>query len=192
MVDIGHIASRVQSPLTNLVTSSATDFSVVSTSGFVAPCAILIGHEDAWHDPLVTYVPELVWITTVVDGTTLRCTLADRGISGTAVRSHDGTAGDLVVTQVLDQRNWERLRDELDAIATRQASYTVSTNPSNLPEGTSWVMDEGSGWMLWSVKTVRATGVVRAMQLRAGTIAGGFQARHAVENTVWSAWSSIA
>lgn len=131
MVDIGHIASRVQTPLTGLVTSSDTDFPVVSTSGFVAPCAVLVGHEDAWHDPAQTYVPELVWITTVVDGTTLRCVLADRGISGTAVRSHDGTAGDLVVTQVLDERNWERLREELDGVAKFETDTYTGDGTAN-------------------------------------------------------------
>lgn len=125
MVDIGHVLSRVETALTGLVSSSDTDFPVTSTAGFVAPCAVLVGHKDAWHDPAQTYVPELVWITTVVDGTTLRCILADRGISGTAVRSHDGTTGDLVVTQVLDQRNWSRLRDELAGAArTVHDTYT--------------------------------------------------------------------
>lgn len=131
MVDIGHVRSRVSSALTNIVGTGATDFQVVSTSGFQAPCAILIGHEDAWHDPAQTYVPEIAWCTEVVDATTLRCLLSDRGISGTAVRSHDGTAGDLTVTLILDQRNWERLREELDGVAKADPNTYTGDGTAN-------------------------------------------------------------
>lgn len=127
MLDIGHIPSRVATDLTGLVSSSDTDFPVVSTAGFVVPCAVLVGHRDAWHDPLVDYAPELVWITQIVDGTTLRAALSDRGISGTAVRSHDGTTGEITVTAVLDQRHWAKLREALGAHGDSHATEGADT-----------------------------------------------------------------
>jgi len=117
MVDVGHVRSRLETELTGAVTSSDTDFPVLSTARFTAPMPVLVGHKDAWHDPTQDYVPEILLVTKVVDGTTLRTTLPNRGISGTAVRSHDGTTGDLVVTAVLDEWHWDRLRDGLAGVA---------------------------------------------------------------------------
>lgn len=127
MVEIGHIPSRVRTELTGFVGTNDTDFPVASTARFVVPCAVLVGHADAWHDPTVTYTPELVWITQVLDGQTLRCALSDRGISGTSPREHDGVANPLTVTAVLDERNWERLRDELYPLPRGTLGYAQVT-----------------------------------------------------------------
>lgn len=129
MVDVGHTPSRVSTPLTGLVSASDTDFPVTSTAGFVVPCVILIGHKDAWHDPTITYVPEIALCTQVVDGTTLRCLLADRGISGTAAKIHDGTTGTLSVTAIYDEWHWERLREELARLDTNLTGHSGAANP---------------------------------------------------------------
>lgn len=131
--DIGYVNSRVQTDLAanEIFSDTDTDLNVVSTSRFQAPCAVLIGHRDAWHDPTITYAPEIIWVTEVPSGTVLRTTLANRGQSGTAVRTHDNAAGNLVATLIFDQRNWEQIAAELD----QRGSFAFGTYSGDGTEG---------------------------------------------------------
>lgn len=164
MVEVGHVPSRAQSDLTGVINSSDTFIPVTSTAGFTAPCAVLIGHRNAWHDPTVTYVPEIVWIAEVVDGQTLRTTVEDRGISGTSARGHDGTTDDLTVTAVFDQRHWERLRTELTGVARiERGNYTgdgTSDRTIALPFHPDFVVVSWSGQTAYS-----GTGIGASMGL---------------------------
>lgn len=185
---LGFVKDRVQTNLASneVFTDTETDLNVVSTAGFQAPCMILVGKEQEPYDSTVAYAPELIWVTEVVDGTTLRTTLTDRGLNGTAVRTHDNSVElDLVATLVFSQTNWERLAAELDKLKVNQGTAPAAADPpSTFPLGFhTYQATTGNGYplsgTLWVTSTPSAVGGSRHVVERL------WQETHTQENPLW-------